>query len=190
MSRFGGDGKDVVQRTPEPGRPPALPGAIEGLTVGFRELTDKRGRLEGEVEKLRRRIAEAEGELDQLQLYRLELSWRPPQLEEQRLEQYRDKLRAHLAAVSSELDATKASIPEARAALVRQYAMAQASRRPAEALTMPCPACGQPCVPQRAAAAGRGWRKGWYECPADDCDVVWSAKWSGGTHPVVRMASL
>jgi hypothetical protein len=190
MSRFGGEGKGVVQRTPEPGPPLELPGAIERLTVGFRELTDKRGRLEGEVEKLRRRIAEAEGELDQLHLYRLELSWRPPQLEEQRLEQYRDKLRAHLAAVSSELDATKASIPAARAALVRQYAVAQASRRPAEALTLPCPACGQPCVPHRAAAAGRGWRKGWYECPADDCDVAWSAKWSGGPHPVVRMASL
>ena len=92
MSRFGGDGKGVVQRTPEPGPPLELPGAIERLTVGFRELTDKRGRLEGEVEKLRRRIAEAEGELDQLHLYQLELSWRPPQLEEQRLEQYRDKL--------------------------------------------------------------------------------------------------
>ena len=35
----------------------------ERLTVGFRELTDKRDHLEGEVEKLRRRIAEAEGEV-------------------------------------------------------------------------------------------------------------------------------
>lgn len=85
MSRFGGDGKGVVQSPPEPGPPPELPAVIERLTVGFRELTDKRGRLEGEGEKLRRRIAEAEGELDQLQLYRRELSWRPPQLEEQRL---------------------------------------------------------------------------------------------------------
>ena len=190
MSRFGDDGKRVVQGTLEPGPPWDLPAAIERLTVRFRELTDKRDRLEGDVEKFRSRIAEAEAELGRLQLYQLELSWRPPQLEEQRLEQYRDKLRAHLAAVSSELDATKASIPEARVALVRQYAVAQASRRPAEALTVPCPACAQPCVPHRAAAAGRGWRKGWYECPADDCDASWSARWSGGAHPVVRMAGL
>ena len=190
MSRFGGDGKRGVQRTPEPGSPSELPAAIERLTVSFRELTDKRDRLEGDVEKFRRRVAEAEAELGQLQLYQLELSWRPPQLEEQRLEQYRDKLRAHLGAVSSELDATKASIGEIRAVLVRQYAVAQASRRPAEALAVPCPACGQPCVPHRAAAGGKGWRKGWYECPADGCDAAWSARWSGGAHPVVRMTGL
>ena len=45
MSRFGGDGKRVVQRTPEPGPPWELPAAIERLTVSFRELTDKRDRL-------------------------------------------------------------------------------------------------------------------------------------------------
>jgi hypothetical protein len=190
MSRFGGDGKRVVQRTPEPGSPWELAGAIERLTVGFRELTDKRDRLEGEVDKLRRRIAEAGDELDQLQLYRLELSWRPPQLEEQRLEQYRDKLRAHLGAVRSELDATKASIGEIRAVLVRQHAVAQASRRPAEALAVPCPDCGQPCVPHGRLPLGKGWRKGWYECPADGCDAAWSARWSGGVHPVVRMMGL
>jgi hypothetical protein len=189
MSRFGGDGGRRVQCTPESGPPGDLPEVIERLTVGFRELTDKRDRLEGDVEKFRRRVAEAEDELDQLQLCRLELSWRPPQLEEERLMQYRDKLHVHLGAVRSELDATKASIAEIRAVLVRQYAMAQASRRPAEALTVPCPACGQPCVPHRAAAAGRGWRKGWYECPADGCDAAWSAKWSGGERPVVRMAA-
>jgi hypothetical protein len=55
---------------------------------------------------------------------------------------------------------------------------------------VPCPACGQPSVPHRAAAFGRGWRKGWYECPADECDAAWSAKWSGGAHPAVRMAGL
>ena len=186
MSRFVGESK----RTSEPGPAPELPGAIESLTVTFRELTGKRDRLEGDVDKLRRRVAEAEGELDQLQIYQLELSWRPPQLAEQRLEQYRDKLRAHLATVTSELDATKASIVEIRAALVRQYAVAQASRRPAEALTVPCPACGQPCVPHRAAAGGKGWRKGWYECPADGCDAAWSARWSGGAHPVVKMGGL
>jgi len=183
MSRFVGESK----RTPEPGLPPELPEAIETLTVTFRELTDKRDRLEVDVEKLRRRVAEAEGELDQLQLNQLELSRRPPQHAEQRLEQYRDKLRAHLAVVSSELDATKASIAEIRTVLVKRYAVAQASWRPAEALTVPCPACGQPCVPHRAAAAGRGWRKGWYECPADDCNTAWSARWSGGVHPVVKM---
>ena len=190
MPRFGRDGKRIVQRTPETGPPRELPGAIDGLTVSFRELNEKRDRLEGDVDKLRRRLAEAEGELDQLQLNQLELSWRPSQLEKQRLEQYRDKLRGHLGDVSSELDATKASIPKARAALVRHYAVAQASRRPVEALTVPCPACGQPSVPQRAAAAGRGWRKGWYECPADDCDAAWLARWSGGAQPAVRMAGL
>lgn len=188
VSRFGGDGKRVVQRAPVSGPPGELPGTIEGLTVSFRELNDKRDRLEGDVEKFRRRVAEAEGELDQLQHYPLQLSWRPSQLEKQRLEQYRDKLRAHLGAIRSELDATKARIGEIRAVLVRQYAVAQASRRPVEALTVPCPACGQPSVPRRAAAAGRGWRKGWYECPADDCDAAWSAKWSGGAHLVVKMA--
>src|SRR5205085_10027655 len=99
MSRFVGEGK----RTPEPGLPPELPGAIETLTGTFRELTGKRDRLEADVEKLRRRVAEAEGELDQLQNNQLELSWRPPQLAEQRLEQDRDKLRAQLAGVSREL---------------------------------------------------------------------------------------
>jgi hypothetical protein len=186
MFRFVGEGK----RTPEPGPPPELAGSIESLTVTFRELTGKRDRLEGDVAKLRRRVAEAEAELDQLKLHQLELSWRPPQLAEQRLEQYRDKLRAHLAVVRRELDATKASIVAIRTVLVRQYAVVQASWRPAEALTVPCPACGQPCVPHRAAAAGRGWRKGWYECPAHDCNTAWSARWSGGAHPVVKMGGL
>jgi hypothetical protein len=186
MPQFGRDSKRVVERTLEPVPPREPPGVIDGLTVSFRELNEKRDRLEGDVDKLRRRLAEAEGELDLLQR-----SWWPSQLDaKQRLEQYRDKLRAHLGAVSSDLDATKASIPAARAALVRQYAVAQASRQPAEALTVPCPACGQPSVPHRAAAFGRGWRKGWYECPADECDAAWSAKWSGGAHPAVRMAGL
>lgn len=67
MPRFGRDGKRIVQRTPEPGPPRELPGPIDGLTVSFRELNKKRDRLEGDVDKLRRRLAEAEGELDQLQ---------------------------------------------------------------------------------------------------------------------------
>jgi DNA repair exonuclease SbcCD ATPase subunit len=190
MPRFGRDGRRTVQRAPEPEEPRQLPGAIDELTGKFRELTGKRDRLEGDVEKFRRRLAEAEGELDQLQLNQLELSWSPSQVKKQRLERYRDKLRDHLGAVSSELEATKARIPEARSALVKRYAVAQASRRPAEDLTVPCPACGQPSVPHRTAAAGRGWRKGWYECPADDCDAAWSAKWSGGTQPAVRMMGL
>lgn len=190
MSWFGGDGKRVVQRAPVPGPPRGLPGTIDELTASFRELTGKRDRLEGDVDKLRRRVAEAEGELDQLPFYPLNLSWRPSQLEKQRLERYRDKLRAHLAAVSGELDATRAGIGAVRAELVREYAVAQASRRPAEALTVPCPACGQPSVPHRAAAAGRGWRKGWYECPADGCDAAWSARWSGGARPAVKMPGL
>jgi hypothetical protein len=190
MSRLGGDGKHVGQRTPVPGPLRERPGTIDRLTASFRELNDKRDRLENDVESLRRRVAEAEAELDQLQHYPLHLSWRPSQLEKQRLEQYRDKLRVHLCAVSTELDATKASIGEIRAVLVRQYAVAQASRRAAEALTVPCPACGQSSVPHRAGAAGRGWRKGWYECPADNCDAAWLARWSGGSHPVVRMAGL
>ncbi len=185
MPRFGRDATRIVRRTPKSETPTReLSGTIEALTGDFRELIAKRDRLEGDVEKFRRRIAEAESELEQLQLV-----WWPSRLEgKQRLEQYRDKLRAHLGAVSSELDATKASIGEIRTALVRQYAVAQASPRPAEALTMPCPACGQPSVPHRAAAAGRGWRKGWYECSAGECDAAWSVRWSGGAQPAVKMA--
>jgi len=190
MPWFDRDGRRSAQRAPAPEAPPELPGAIDELTGKFRELTGKRDRLEGDVEKFRRRLTEAEGELDRLQLYQLELSWWPSQLKKQQLEQYRDKLRAYLGTVSSELDATKASIPEARAALVKRYAVAQASRRPAEALTVPCPACGHPSVPHKTAAAGRGWRKGWYECPADECNAAWSAKWSGGGQPAVRMAGV
>ena len=190
MSRFGRDGKRTVQRTQKPESPRELPGTIEGLTSDFRELNQQRDRLEGDVAKFRRRLAEAEGELDQLQRYPLQLSWRPSQLERQRLEQYRDKLRVHLGAVSSELDAARVGLKEARAALVRQYAVAQASRRTVEALTVPCPACGEPSDPHRAAASGRGWRKGWYECPASGCDAAWSARWSGGASPVVRMEGL
>jgi hypothetical protein len=187
MSRFGGDGKRVVQRAPEAGPPAGPPGPIDRLTVSFRELIEKRDRLESDLAKFRRRVAEAEGELDQLPSNQLQLSWRPSQLEKDRLEQYRDKLRAHLVTVTSDLDATRASIGEMRTVLVKEYALAQASRRPAEALTVPCPTCGQASVPHRSAAAGRGWRKGWYECPADNCDAAWSAKWSGGAHPTVRM---
>jgi hypothetical protein len=190
MARFGGDGKRVAPPMPEPGPPQALPGTIDRLTASFRELNDKRDQLAGDVEKFRRRVAEAEGELNQFELKQLQLTWHPSQFEKQRLEQYLEKLRAHLVVVSGELDATKTSIGEMRAVLVKQYAVAQASRRPAEALTVPCPACGQPAGPHRAGAAGRGWRKGWYECPADDCDAAWSAKWSGGTHPAVRMTGL
>jgi hypothetical protein len=194
MSRSRGDGERVAQRAPEPGPtgsgPLELPGTIDKLTVSFRELNDKRDRLESDVAKFRRRIAEAEGELEQYEVNQLQLTWHPSQFEKQRLEQYLDKLRAHLGVVSSELDATKISIGEMRAMLVRQYAAAQSSWRPVEALTVPCPACGQPSVPHRTGAAGRGWRKGWYECPADDCDAAWAARWSGGAHPVVRMAGL
>ena len=190
MPRFGRDGRRTVQRTQEPDEPRELPGAIDELTGKFRDLTGKRDRLEGDVEKFRRRVAEAEGELDQLPFNRLQLSWRPSQLEKDRLEQYRDKLRTHLVTVTSDLDATRASIGEMRTVLVKEYALAQASRRPAEALTVPCPACGQPSVPHRTGTAGRGWRKGWYECPADDCDAAWSARWSGGSHPAVKMTGL
>jgi hypothetical protein len=188
MSRFGGDSKRAGPRAPVPAQLRELPEAVAGLTVIFRELNDKRDRLERDVEKLQRRVEEAQDELDLLQRNRLELTWRPAQLEKQRLEQYRDKLRVHLGVVSGELDAAKVSIGEIRAVLIRQYAVAQASRRRAEALTVPCPACGQASVPHRAAAGGRGWRKGWYECSADNCDTAWLARWSGRAHPVVKMA--
>jgi hypothetical protein len=186
MSRFGRDSKRIAQLAPKPGPLRELPGTIEELTGNLRELNEKRDCLAGDVDKIRRHLAEAEDELDQLQL-----SWWPWQPDKnQRLELHRDMLCAHLGAVSSELDATKASIGAIRAALVEKYAVPQASPRPVEALTTPCPVCGQPSVPQRAAAVGRGWRKGWYECPADECDAAWSAKWSGGAHPVVRMAGM
>ena len=186
MSRFGRDGKRIARRTPKPEPPLELPRTIERLTGNFRELNERRDRLAGDMDELRRRLAEAEDELDQLQL-----SWWPWQPDgKQRLELYWGMLCAHLGAINSELDATRASIGVIRAALVRQYAVAQASTRPVEALTMPCPACGQPSVPQKAAAVGRGWRKGWYECPAGECDAAWSARWSGGAHPAVRMVGL
>jgi hypothetical protein len=182
MFRFDRDGRRIVQLTPKPGPPQELPRTIEDLTGSFRELNEKRDRLAGDVDELRRCLAEAKGELD-----RLQLSWWPWQPDDEpRLGLYWDELCTHLSVVSSELDATEASIGAVRAALVRQYAVAQASPRPVEALTVPCPACGQPTVPQRAAAAGRGWRKGWYECRADKCDTAWSARWSDGAQPVVR----
>jgi len=185
MSPFGRDGRRIVQRTQKPGSARDLPGTIEELAVSFRELKEKRDRLEGDVEKFRRRLAEAESGLGELQV-----SWWPSQLDgKQRLERYRDKLAAYLGAVSGELDAARASAGVSWAALVRQYAVAQAARRVA-ALTVPCPACGHPSVPHRVGAAGRGWRKGWYECPADGCDAAWSARWSGGTPPAVRMMGL
>jgi hypothetical protein len=188
MSRFDSDSKHVGQRAPVSAPTRELPGTIAALTASFRELTDRRDCLERDVDKLRRRVAEATDELDLLGRNRLELSWRPAQVEKQRLEQYRDKLRAHLGVVSSELDAARVSVGEIRAVLIRQYAVAQASRRRPEALTVPCPACGQASVPHRAAAGGRGWRKGWYECSADNCDTAWLARWSGRVHPVIKMA--
>lgn len=190
MPWFGRDGKRATERRPEPEPTRELPGTIDRLTASFRELSEKRDRLEVEVEKFRRRVAEAEDELGQLHNNRLEHSWRPWQVEKQRLEQYREKLGDHLDAVSSELDAATTSVGEARVVLVRQYAVAQASRHRVEALTVPCPVCGQPAVPQRAGVGGRGWRKGWYECPAEDCDAAWSARWSGGVYPVIKMAGL
>jgi hypothetical protein len=71
MSRFGGDSKRLGQRAPVSGPLRELPSAIAGLTVSFRELKDKRDRLERDVDKLRRRVAETEGELDLLQRNRL-----------------------------------------------------------------------------------------------------------------------
>jgi hypothetical protein len=190
MPWFGRDGERATKRRPEPEPARELPEAIDRLTVSFRELNEKCDRLEADVEKFRRRVAEAEHELDQLHNNRLERSWHPSRVERQRLEQYRDKVRTHLDAVSSELDAAKVSVGETRAVLLRQYAVAQASRRHVEALTVPCPLCGQPSVPQRAGVGGRGWRKGWYECSADDCDAAWSARWSRGIYPVIKMAGL
>jgi len=31
-----------------------------------------------------------------------------------------------------------------------------------------------------------GWREGWYECAAGEC-ATWTARWSGGAAPVVKM---
>src|ERR1700678_978935 len=88
MSRLCSDSEGVGQCTPVAGAPPEPLVTIAALTVSFRELTDKRDRLKLDVDKLRRRIAEATDELDLLQRNRLELSWRPAQVEKQRLEQY------------------------------------------------------------------------------------------------------
>jgi DNA repair exonuclease SbcCD ATPase subunit len=187
MPWFGHNGRPATQRRAKTLSPREISGTIGRLTSSFRELSDKRDRLESDVERFRRRVAEADAELNQLHSKRLELSWRPAQVERQRLELYRDKVRAHLDTVKSELDKANADLAETRAVLVRQYAVAQASRHPAEALTMPCPVCGQPSVPQQTGAGGRGWRKGWYECSADECDTAWSVRWSRGVFPVVRV---
>ena len=40
MPPFGRAGKGIVQRAPDPGPPRELIGAIEGLTVHFRELNN------------------------------------------------------------------------------------------------------------------------------------------------------
>jgi len=183
MPWFGSNAGRAAEGSPESEQPPDLPETIDRLTVSFRELTDKRDRLEDEVGKYQRRVAEAEDELAQIQRFGLELSWRPLHVEKQRLAQYRDKLR-------TQLDATRASIEQARLTLVRQYSVAQASRRTRQALTVPCPVCGQPAVPKRAGSGGRGWRKGWYECSADDCDTAWSAKWSSGVYPDIKLVGL
>src|ERR1700744_1006753 len=190
MPWFGSNPGRATQGSPDTGPPPDLPETIDRLTVSFRELTDKRDRLEAEVWKYRRRVAEAEDELDQIQRFGLELSWRPLGVDKQRLAQYRDKLRTHLDAVSSELAATKANIEQARLLLVRQYSVGPGSRRTRQALTVPCPVCGQPAVPKRAGSGGRGWRKGWYECSADDCDAAWSSKWSSGVYPDIKMVGM
>ena len=103
MSRFGRDSKRIAQRAPKPGPPRELPGTIEGLTGNLRSLNEKRDRLAGDVDKLRRRLAEAENELDQLQL-----SWWPWQPDgNQRLELYRDMHSTHLEANNSVIEENK-----------------------------------------------------------------------------------
>jgi hypothetical protein len=82
---------------------------------------------------------------------------------------------------------TERSIEQTGAALVAHYQAVRALLRPLEVLPMSCPECGQEASPDRVAPAGDGWREGWYECAAGSCGATWTAQWSGGAEPVVKV---
>lgn len=183
MSRSSTDGNCTVRHEPQPGPPQALLRAIDQLAVRARALDEKHDRILDGVAALRRRLRDTEDELDQLRH-----AWLPWQLaRKRRLVRHRDGLRALLGTTRGERELTERSIEQTGAALVAHYQAVRALLRPLESLPMSCPECGQESGPDRVAAAGDGWREGWYECAAGSCGATWTARWSGGSEPVVRM---
>jgi hypothetical protein len=157
--------------------------AIDQLAVKARALDEKHDRIVDAVAALRRRLRDTEDELDQFRH-----AWLPWRLrEKRRLGQHRDSLRARLDTHRGEREVTERSIEQTGAALVAHYQAVRALLRPLESLPMSCPECGQESGPDRVAPAGDGWRKGWYECATGSCGATWTARWSGGAEPVVRM---
>jgi hypothetical protein len=179
MSWYSPDGNGTVR----PELPQELLKAIDQLAVKARSLDERHDRIADGVTALRRRLRDAEGELDQLRH-----AWLPWQLlSRRRLERHRDSLRARLGAARGERELTERSIEQTGAALVAHYQAVRALLRPLESLPMSCPECGQESSPGRVAPAGDGWREGWFECAAGSCGATWTARWSGGAEPVVRM---
>ena len=183
MPRYSLDGNCTVRREPQPEPQRELLRAIDRLAVKARALDEKHDRIVGGVAALQRRLRDTQGELDQLRH-----AWLPWQLaRKRRLERRRDSLRARLGATRGERELTERSIEQTGAALVAHYQAVRALLRPLESLPMSCPECGQESGPDRVAPAGDGWREGWYECAAGSCGATWTARWSGGSEPVVRM---
>ena len=183
MPQYSLDGDGPVRREPQPEPPPELLRAIDQLAVKARALDEEHDRVVDGVAALRRRLREAEGELDQFRH-----AWLPWQLlRKRRLERHRDSLRARLDITRGERELTERSIEQTGAALAAYYQAVRALLRPLESLPMSCPECGQESSPDRVTPAGDGWREGWYECAAGSCGAPWTARWSGGAEPVVRM---
>ena len=183
MPRHSPGGNRTVCREPQPEPPRELLRAIDQLALKARALDERHDRIVDGVAALRRRLRETEDELDQLRH-----AWLPWRLaRKQRLERHRDNLRALLGNARGERESTERSIEQTGAALVAHYQAVRALLRPLESLPMSCPECGQESPPDRVAPAGDGWREGWYECAAGSCDAAWTARWSGGAEPVVRV---
>ena len=183
MSRYSLDNNCKIRHEPQPEPPRELLRAIDQLTVKARALDEKHDRIVDAVAALRHRLRDTEDELDQLR--HAWLPWRLPG--KRRLEQHRDSLRARLGTLRGERVVTERSIEQTGAALVAYYQAVRALLRPLESLPMSCPECGQESSPGGVAPAGDGWREGWYECAAGSCDATWTARWSGGAEPVIRM---
>lgn len=183
MPRYSLDGNCIVRREPQPEPPRELLRAIDQLAVKARALDEKHGRVVDGVATLRRRLRDTEDELSQLRH-----AWPPWQLaRKRRLVRHRNSLRTRLGRARGERELTERSIEQTGAALVAHYQAVRALLRPLESLPMSCPECGQESGPDRVAPAGDGWREGWYECAAGSCGATWTARWSGGAEPAVKM---
>ena len=177
------DGDCIVRREPQPEPPRELLRAIDQLAVKARALDEKHDGIVDAVAAMRCRLRDTEDELGQLRH-----AWLPWRLtRKRRLEQHRDSLRARLDITRGERAMTERGIEQTGAALVAHYQAVRALLRPLESLPMSCPECGQESGPDGVAPAGDGWREGWYKCAAGSCGATWTARWSGGAEPVVRM---